>query len=723
MASTEVEDSRKSAGSEDAEHTLFSRRLRRAPEALRLPTSVTEPEQEVSSATSSLSRLRARRGGLTQTGRDALATPDSASPSSAVSTARQLAAFGASKQDAEGGEGMAYEGTLSSPTSSDQNFSPSGRGNAIDALKRRRNVTRAQSASAVIQRMQDQAINLNTIWNQGDDESEIPSGSETSRTAKTENGHVHSHFLARRRSMFPPKNSEGALDRRKDERSSLRPSVPSPTQKQAEEEDEGPLDEPEEVLETCLQALERAASATRKELDWEEQQRSLQKCVRLVRNHPDVVTRRAKDISRATLPSLKSLRSGVVRCALALFHELFLAVGSKADGELEAVLPGLCKQCGEQGFLAAEADKAIEGALEQCTLQKAVSALLLASHNSSWQVRRKAAYHLEKALAEAAEGRNRLSEDAVAKAVQRAASLLDEGSLHCRTLAKRCLFHAAKLYGGNSSVLSYLAEEKARKAKQCLNDSRGMPPPPDKPASAGSTRYAQPKPGTAPTRTATDVDWRARLSAVRSARQRACDEADRQASLGEGVDELSDGALLEDVSLLCKRAADGSPQVAIAALDGVAEVSHRLPSDDARRLLAPHVPAIAAATSSSSEDAQKAAMSCLDVVIGALGPKQGVKALGAACERDNIRARPTLLELLCQCAQRGDTPDSTLLKHALPAAFACIHDERSRPAAGRLLQRVAGRFGRDAILSRAARLAAPSRAKVREVLLQGRGLM
>lgn len=754
------------------------------PTALQLPpcgnaASPQEAAQAHAPHSSALAKLKVReRGSRT---RDASTLPPSPSPPSSPTsvqhsnTARTVDSDGAS---------------VSSPARSSA---------AFDALKRRRSATRAQSASAVVQRAR--------LYTQLEQEESQPPRVLTAQEASAAPGKgttaaMNAHLSVRRERSpsysplpFPQLSGMSASSRSRvsgiathrdrgsrlvsnDEASSSASSNASHStssdctwtgtdaaaQPVEHEQPSMSAADAQAELDRVVSALERAASASHRQLDWEEQRGALESASNLAKSQPELVKRRAQELVRAAVPSLKSLRSGVAKSALVMLREVSAAAGPKLDGEAHSIVPALCKQCNEQGFLAAEADRALAALTSLGSKPKVIAALLSACSHPSWQVRRKATLHLEKALSLAADqitGAENVkgfatSEDVLGRVTTTVASLLDEGSLHCRTLAKRSLFHLATLSGGQDAVLRHLSGDKAQQARDCLEDKRGMPEHPVSDSSASA--HAAPAPNgssiihfrgsSAPIqshssngqskrgnahenskaqsqnssidkskgpsfgseRSAGAADWRQRLSAVR----------ETESKIKQLLNSANNDAAAQELATLAKRAADGSPRVAVAALDAVTATAPLMPKRPLK-MVNEQMPSLSAAAAAASDETRAAAVSALDALVSGLGSENASRSLADACARGSSRARPALLSLLQRCASSNKdasvaASDEVLMKHVLPAAFSCIGDSRSRQAASQLLHTLAERVGNDAILSKASRLPIPTRQKVEHAL-------
>ena len=640
----------------------------------------------------------------------------------------------------------------------------------LDALKRRRNASRAQSASAVLQRSR-----TTPAPDDPDDDASTPDTSTPPELSlRSSRSFTNPTNPPRSLCEHPQALPESELE--SSSNSNSRSYSTSASENSAGSISYTPpsaLDDPSAELDRVIIALQRVADASHRQINWEEQHGALESATSLATSHPDVVRRRAQELVRAAEPSLKSLRSGVAKQALVMLREISSAAGSKLDCEAHNVVPALCKQCGEQGFLAAEADKALTALTTAVSKPRAIAALLSVCTHPSWQVRRKAAHHLENALSIASEqissahnGKKVVCPDEVVSRVAvTVASLLGEGNQHCRTLAKRSLFHLVTISGGRDQLLRHIPAEKVQQARSSLDDKRGMPEHPASPTDSSASSItirggalngmrgssapppqtftykrrgggggekqsfgpsSNEKGTTITTRTRSDnsnggvsfgsntstgaADWRQRLATVRES----------EAAVKRLVGESQQDAAANELIALARRAADGSPRVAIAALKAICKTVPVMPQDLLRRTMADHIPSLAGAAAAASDEMRSAASAALEAVTSSLGAEVASRMLANACQRGSARSRPALLRVLQSTASRdeseGGASKEALIKDALPTAFSSISDGRSRQAAMDLLQALESRIGTDTIMSRASRLPAPTQQKVANAL-------
>ncbi|KAL4449554.1 hypothetical protein ABPG77_007198 [Micractinium sp. CCAP 211/92] len=290
--------------------------------------------------------------------------------------------------------------------------------------------------------------------------------------------------------------------------------------------DTSPLAQPEAALQQALAALQAAALAQKKELDWQAQHEALRTLRRLAVHHPALVAPAATLHALVALaaPVIDALRSTLARLAIAVFQSLVEALGPAMDPELEAFVPLLLKRAGQvsisgrDNFLAAEADRVLTALVTHAGEARCAAALLSSLSSKSPDIRARAAMHLASCLQQHGGrlvGAAGAGSALTPRLLRAAVALLEEGALEARTAGKRMLFElrglldaaAAAGLGDDFKRCLDRLECKADKVWEVLESGRMpsmlarlpsasfRPPPGTSPSSPKAVPYSPIRPG------------------------------------------------------------------------------------------------------------------------------------------------------------------------------------------------------------------------------------
>ena len=240
----------------------------------------------------------------------------------------------------------------------------------------------------------------------------------------------------------------------------------------------------ERELRTALGSLQVASKAKHQELDWESQQRGLHMVRRLARHHSDLIAATLHQLVLCAVPAVESLRSQISKTAIVCTGEIITSLGRRCDAELEFIAEKLCRKCGDTGFLAGEADRAIECMVHSCSPLRVLAALTPCASLRSAAARARVAANIQLCLS-AGGGARALQGAAGRDVLDRVgavlAQLVDDGGVDCRAYAKRAVFDLAS--GASSEVRDMLRRmsdsSKTRRLREILESSKGPPPLPN----------------------------------------------------------------------------------------------------------------------------------------------------------------------------------------------------------------------------------------------------
>ncbi|XP_034015371.1 TOG array regulator of axonemal microtubules protein 1 [Thalassophryne amazonica] len=152
--------------------------------------------------------------------------------------------------------------------------------------------------------------------------------------------------------------------------------------------DPGPFSKPDLVL---TQSSELLSSN-----DWEKKIEGLMFLRGLAQNHPDTVQGRLREVCLSVTQEVKSLRSGVARCAVCTLGELYRCLQEVMDPELEETAKALLHKCVEPStFMRQDVDAALDSMVQHCTPSRCIAALIGGGlSHVHVMVRKSAAQHL-----------------------------------------------------------------------------------------------------------------------------------------------------------------------------------------------------------------------------------------------------------------------------------------------------------------------------------------
>ncbi|XP_043088356.1 TOG array regulator of axonemal microtubules protein 1 isoform X2 [Puntigrus tetrazona] len=176
--------------------------------------------------------------------------------------------------------------------------------------------------------------------------------------------------------------------------------------------------------------------------DWEKKIEGMNFLRSLAQYHPDVLLSRIHDVCLAAVQEVRNLRSGVSRVAVVTLGEMFAALQKGMDQELDGTVRALLHKAGESNtFIRLDVERALDSMVQNCTVTRAMSALLAGGLGHLNSVVRKCAAHHLSSLVERAGAARLLSgaKDLTERILPAVCKLVQDSSQEARFYGRRML--------------------------------------------------------------------------------------------------------------------------------------------------------------------------------------------------------------------------------------------------------------------------------------------